>query len=86
MRARLDLRNVIRVTIVGRDTKARDPATEEGLSHSFCSDASEGDGFRPPSEMVNTGCVNPRDGGNGPTKLMWMASKRAFGVGKRVGR
>ena len=39
----------------GRDTKARDPTTEEGLSHSFCHDASERDGFQPPSEVDDTG-------------------------------
>ena len=39
----------------GQDTKARDPTTEERLSHSFCRDASERDGFRPPSETVHTG-------------------------------
>ena len=39
----------------GWDTKARDPTTDKGLSHSFCCDASERDGFRPPRETVNIG-------------------------------
>ena len=26
--------------------------------------------------------VNPRDGGSGPTRSMWMTSKRASGTGK----
>ena len=36
----------------GWNTKLRDPATEEGLSHRFCRDGVEWDGFRPTSEAV----------------------------------
>ena len=39
----------------GWDTKTRDPTSEEGLGHSFCRDTSEGNGFWPPCETVNTG-------------------------------
>ena len=39
----------------GGDAKARDPAAEEGLSHSFGSDTGERNSFRPPCKTVHTG-------------------------------
>ena len=39
----------------GRHTKSGNPPTEEGLSHSFCSNGSERNSFRPACEAVDTG-------------------------------
>ena len=39
----------------GRYTKARDPATEESMSHSFSSDAGERNSFGPLCKMIHTG-------------------------------
>ena len=36
-----------------RNTELSDPATEK--SYGFCSDGSDGNGFRPPGEPIHTG-------------------------------